>query len=173
MSSSETKFSSELIQSILDKKGQGSTKAYHDDVCEDRLDVGDSGASLVSNLEAKKPYVKVLAPMVRYTKLPFRLLCKEYDCDLMYTPMIVAETFNRSKSARDSEFSTNSLDTPLVAQFAANDPIEMGMAAKKVEDYVKAVDINCGVYPLLVKDLPCVFFVRAVCLCVCLKLSVP
>lgn len=51
--------------------------------------------------------VKVSAPMVRYSKLAFRTLVRKYNCDLCYTPMIVAADFVRSEKARDSEFTTN------------------------------------------------------------------
>ncbi|XP_029142435.1 tRNA-dihydrouridine(20a/20b) synthase [NAD(P)+]-like [Protobothrops mucrosquamatus] len=51
--------------------------------------------------------VKICAPMVRYSKLPFRTLVRKYDCDLCYTPMIVAADFVRSVKARHSEFTTN------------------------------------------------------------------
>uniref|UniRef100_A0A7N4PLI3 Dihydrouridine synthase 4 like n=1 Tax=Sarcophilus harrisii TaxID=9305 RepID=A0A7N4PLI3_SARHA len=51
--------------------------------------------------------VKICAPMVRYSKLAFRTLVRKYNCDLCYTPMIVAADFVRSIKARDSEFTTN------------------------------------------------------------------
>ena len=40
-------------------------------------------------------------------RLSFRTLVRKYDCDLCYTPMIVAADFVRSAKARDSEFTTN------------------------------------------------------------------
>lgn len=81
-------------------------------------------------------FLHILAPMVRYSKyeahfadssfpvfisqfrnhfltfystprLPFRLLCKKYGCDVLYTPMITSEDFVASQEARLSEFSTN------------------------------------------------------------------
>nr|XP_060635566.1 tRNA-dihydrouridine(20a/20b) synthase [NAD(P)+]-like [Anolis sagrei ordinatus] len=51
--------------------------------------------------------VKICAPMVRYSKLSFRTLVRKYNCDLCYTPMIVAADFVRSEKARHSEFITN------------------------------------------------------------------
>eukprot|EP01006_Ploeotia_vitrea_P063253 TRINITY_DN85207_c0_g1_i1.p1 TRINITY_DN85207_c0_g1~~TRINITY_DN85207_c0_g1_i1.p1 ORF type:complete len:405 (-),score=195.90 TRINITY_DN85207_c0_g1_i1:41-1255(-) len=111
-----------------------------------------------------KKVVRIVAPMVRYSKLPFRLLCRENGCDVAFTPMIIAESFNRSQMARDSEFSTTQplaraddaddtaattirkprLDSPLVVQFATNSPVEFGSAARKVVGYAEAVDLNCG-----------------------------
>jgi len=63
-----------------------------------------------------------------------------------YTPMILADAFNRSQSARDNDFTTCDLDGPLVVQFGANDPIEFAKAAEKIisQPNVKGVDLNCG-----------------------------
>jgi hypothetical protein len=54
----------------------------------------------------RPPYLKVVAPMVRYSKLPFRLLANRWGADLCFTPMIVASSFARAQMARDSEFAT-------------------------------------------------------------------
>lgn len=82
--------------------------------------------------------------MVRYSKLPFRILCREWGADACFTPMIIAESFNRSQKARDSEFATNAKDRPLIAQFGSSSAVELAEAAAKVEGYVDAIDINCG-----------------------------
>ena len=39
----------------------------------------------IGNVEIQNPVV--LAPMAGVTDLPFRLLCKEMDCGLLYTEM--------------------------------------------------------------------------------------
>eukprot|EP00761_Pharyngomonas_kirbyi_P003285 gb/GECH01003289.1/.p1 GENE.gb/GECH01003289.1/~~gb/GECH01003289.1/.p1 ORF type:complete len:326 (+),score=71.35 gb/GECH01003289.1/:1-978(+) len=88
--------------------------------------------------------VKIQAPMVRYSKLPFRLTCKKYDCDVMYTHMIMADSFTRSQEARDNEFQTCPQDGPLVVQFAASDGVCLGRASQFVSPYASAIDINCG-----------------------------
>ncbi|KAM4874000.1 tRNA-dihydrouridine(20a/20b) synthase [NAD(P)+]-like isoform 2-T4 [Thomomys bottae] len=88
--------------------------------------------------------IKVCAPMVRYSKLAFRTLVRKYCCDLCYTPMIVAADFVRSIKARDSEFTTNQGDCPLIVQFAANDARLLSDAARIVCPYANGIDINCG-----------------------------
>ncbi|XP_015760550.1 PREDICTED: tRNA-dihydrouridine(20a/20b) synthase [NAD(P)+]-like [Acropora digitifera] len=55
----------------------------------------------------EKKVVRMCAPMVRYSKLPFRTLVRRYGCDLVFTPMIVADCFVKSVKARDMEFTTN------------------------------------------------------------------
>lgn len=81
--------------------------------------------------------------MVRYSKLPFRLLCRKWGADLCFTPMLIADSFNRSERAR-LDFQTHEYDQPLIVQFAANDPIELAAAAFKVRKHALGVDINCG-----------------------------
>ena len=78
----------------------------------------------ILNLFARKKeendFVKICAPMVRYSKLSFRRLVRKYGCDVAFTPMILADTFMASSKARDVEFTTGPSDRPLVVQFAAN-----------------------------------------------------
>ncbi|KAK0397027.1 hypothetical protein QR680_001947 [Steinernema hermaphroditum] len=85
----------------------------------------------------------VAAPMVRYSKLPFRRLVGMYGADVIYTPMIYASNFCASELCRKSEFSTDSVDSPIV-QFAAKDPKIFADAAELVYPYSSGVDINCG-----------------------------
>ncbi|KAL9959864.1 hypothetical protein ACROYT_G033228 [Oculina patagonica] len=92
----------------------------------------------------EKEIVRICAPMVRYSKLPFRTLVRRYGCDLAYTPMIISDSFVKSIKARDMEFTTNSGDRPLVVQFAASNPKEFADAAEIVALFVDGVDLNCG-----------------------------
>ncbi|NXU48637.1 DUS4L synthase, partial [Turnix velox] len=88
--------------------------------------------------------VKICAPMVRYSKLAFRTLVRKYSCDLCYTPMIVAADFVRSAKARDSEFTTNKGDHPLIVQFAAKEAQVLCDAARIVCPFADGIDLNCG-----------------------------
>lgn len=88
--------------------------------------------------------VKICAPMVRYSKLPFRMLVRQYSCDLAFTPMIIANSFVQSLKARDSDFTTCIEDRPLIVQFAANNDLDFGDAAAIVSPYADGVDLNCG-----------------------------
>ncbi|CAG8634619.1 21441_t:CDS:2, partial [Cetraspora pellucida] len=91
-----------------------------------------------------KSYINVCAPMVRYSKLPFRELVRGYNVDLAYTPMILAKEFKNSSFARDFDFSTSPTDNPLIIQFASNNPVELTKAAELVVGYVDGIDLNCG-----------------------------
>ena len=50
--------------------------------------------------------------------------------------MILADSFVQSPKARDSEFSTNNSDRPLIVQFAAKDPDDFVGASVMVAPYV-------------------------------------
>ncbi|KAF7266422.1 dihydrouridine synthase 4 [Rhynchophorus ferrugineus] len=91
-----------------------------------------------------KDLVKICAPMVRYSKLQFRNLVKLYDCDLVFSPMILADSICKSEKARNNEFTTNSADTPLVIQFAANTVHDFVGASYLVAPHCNGVDLNCG-----------------------------
>lgn len=82
--------------------------------------------------------------MVRYSKLSFRSLVRKYNCDVCFTPMIVASDFIQSTKARDSEFTTNQHDRPLIVQFAANNAQTLADAACIVAPFSDGVDLNCG-----------------------------
>ncbi|RMX45909.1 hypothetical protein pdam_00011025, partial [Pocillopora damicornis] len=92
----------------------------------------------------QKKIVRICAPMVRYSKLPFRTLVRRYGCDLAYTPMIVSDSFVKSVKARDMEFTTNAGDRPLIVQFAANNAKDFADAAEIVAPFSDGVDLNCG-----------------------------
>ncbi|XP_065910905.1 tRNA-dihydrouridine(20a/20b) synthase [NAD(P)+]-like isoform X2 [Dysidea avara] len=92
----------------------------------------------------KRKYVKICAPMVRFSKLGFRMLVRKYGCDLACTPMIMADSFVQSKQARDSEFTTNHTDRPLVVQFASNNAKDFADATELVAPFCDAIDLNCG-----------------------------
>ncbi|XP_076758634.1 DNA repair and recombination protein RAD54-like okr isoform X2 [Xylocopa sonorina] len=87
---------------------------------------------------------KVCAPMVRYSKLQFRTLVRRYNCDICFTPMILADSFVQSEKARENEFSTMDMDKPLVVQFAAKNVHDFLNAAEMVAPYCNGVDLNCG-----------------------------
>lgn len=86
----------------------------------------------------------VAAPMVRYSKLPFRMLVRAYSAHVAFTPMIYAKHFIASEQCRLAEFTTCFGDSPTIAQFATNDPEELAMAAIYMSRHCKGVDLNCG-----------------------------
>ncbi|KAI9624746.1 hypothetical protein H4Q26_016664 [Puccinia striiformis f. sp. tritici PST-130] len=110
--------------------------------------------------------VNICAPMVRYSKLPFRQLVSEYETHITFTPMILAQEFCLSSKARDSDFTTNetergtfimeeSRSTPathpskrkirgsLIAQFGGNNPLYMDDDLRNTSRLIKtAIQAN-------------------------------
>lgn len=90
----------------------------------------------------------ICAPMVNQSELAFRLLVKRYNCHLSYTPMLHAEIFGKDPSYRAEAMQRPqpdpAADRPLVAQFCGNDPALLLKAARHVESWADAVDLNLG-----------------------------
>lgn len=82
--------------------------------------------------------------MVRYSRLEFRSLVRKYGAELTFSPMTIANSFCRSESCRQHEFSTNSEDTPMIVQFAANSTTDLLHATEMIQNYADGVDLNCG-----------------------------
>ena len=57
--------------------------------------------------KTRRTYLKICAPMVRYSKVGFRELVLKWGVDLAYSPMIMADVFKNAEIARDCEFTTN------------------------------------------------------------------
>ncbi|PIC40335.1 hypothetical protein B9Z55_011714 [Caenorhabditis nigoni] len=98
----------------------------------------------ISKNEINKRPKFYLAPMVRYSKLAFRQLVRLYDVDVCYTPMIYAKNFIESEKCRNSELSVCAGDSPLIVQFATDDPFVLAEAAEMVYSCSSGVDLNCG-----------------------------
>ncbi|KAI0348206.1 Dus-domain-containing protein [Trametopsis cervina] len=94
----------------------------------------------------------VVAPMVDQSELAWRRLSRKYGAQLVYTPMIHAKMFAQGerKPYRDEAFNISKGeeggpgDRPVIVQFCTNDPEYLLQAAKIVEPYCDAVDINLG-----------------------------
>ena len=95
-------------------------------------------------LESEWP-LKICAPMVRFSKLPFRMLVRKYGCDVTYTSMIMSDSFRASAAKRSHEFITcQDEQGPVITQFAANTVDDFVQASQLVVGYCDGVDLNCG-----------------------------
>ena len=86
-----------------------------------------------------------LAPMAGVTDLPFRLICKELGCGLLYTEMINAKAL--CYDDKNTKKMLNILDEehPVAIQIFGSEPEFMGKAAQILNDYPNEIlDINMG-----------------------------
>lgn len=136
----------ELVKALFEKRTKLKIPPPPAPTKKESTDISNDSDVNVKNDPVTHPpsFLRIVAPMVRYSKLPFRLLCRDWGADVTHTPMILADGFTRSQQARDSEFSTTPQDRPLIVQFASKNPIEFGLATSKVVGYADAVDLNCG-----------------------------
>lgn len=82
--------------------------------------------------------------MVRYSKLPFRELVRQFDTDIVYTPMILAREFVRNGVARSSDFTTNARDRLVIVQVGCNNVEDLLKFVEMIHPYVDGIGLNCG-----------------------------
>ncbi len=106
----------------------------------------------IGNLELENNVF--LAPMAGVTDLPFRILCKEMGCGLVYSEMVSAKGI-----LYDNKNTTELLDIaveerPAAVQLFGSDPEILGAMAKKIEHYpIDLIDVNMGCpAPKIVKN---------------------
>ncbi|KAK6458747.1 dihydrouridine synthase [Scheffersomyces xylosifermentans] len=86
----------------------------------------------------------IAGPMVRYSKLPFRELVRNYNTDIVYTPMILAREFVRNNVARASDFTTNDRDRSVIVQVGCNNVEDLLKFVEMIHPYVDGIGLNCG-----------------------------
>lgn len=86
-----------------------------------------------------------LAPMAGVTDLPFRLICKELGCGLLYTEMINAKALCYDDQNTKKMLNILDEEHPVAVQIFGSEPENMGRAAKILNDYPNEIlDINMG-----------------------------
>ncbi|HHW00325.1 MAG TPA: tRNA dihydrouridine synthase DusB [Clostridiaceae bacterium] len=97
----------------------------------------------IGNVELKNNVF--LAPMAGVTDMPFRILCKEQGCGLVYTEMVSAKGmhYNSEKSFKLTEI--DSEEKPAAIQIFGSDPGIMAEIAQQLNETDAAIiDINMG-----------------------------
>lgn len=86
-----------------------------------------------------------LGPMAGVTDLPFRLLCKEQGCDLMYTEMVSAKAILYNNKNTYELLRTTDSERPVAVQLFGSDPDIMTEIALRLEEQpFDIIDINMG-----------------------------
>lgn len=87
----------------------------------------------------------ILAPMAGICDLPFRLLCKEQGCDILYTEMISAKGMYYNNKNTEPLLMTDEREKPVGVQLFGSEPALMAEQAKRIEDRgFSFIDINMG-----------------------------
>lgn len=95
-----------------------------------------------------------LAPMAGVTDLPFRLLCKEMGCGLVYSEMVSAKGILYNNKNTTELLQVEAAERPTAIQLFGSDPKILGEMGKKIEPYpFDIIDVNMGCpAPKIVKN---------------------
>lgn len=106
----------------------------------------------IGNLELENNVF--LAPMAGVTDLPFRLLCKEMGCGLVYSEMVSAKGILYDNKNTTELLQVAAEERPTAIQLFGSDPKILGDMAKKIEPYpIDLIDVNMGCpAPKIVKN---------------------
>ncbi|MEW9078877.1 tRNA dihydrouridine synthase DusB [Terrisporobacter glycolicus] len=86
-----------------------------------------------------------LSPMAGVTDLPFRLICKEKGCGMLYTEMINAKALCYDDENTKKMLKIEDEEHPIAVQIFGSEPEFMGRAAAIMNDYPNEIlDINMG-----------------------------
>lgn len=97
----------------------------------------------IGNLEIQNPLA--LGPMAGVTDLPFRLLCKEQGCGILYSEMVSAKAILYNNKKTKDLLAIDEDEHPIGIQLFGSDPDIMAEIAGRVS-YVACdfIDINMG-----------------------------
>ena len=106
----------------------------------------------IGNLELENNVF--LAPMAGVTDLPFRILCKEMGCGLVYSEMVSAKGILYDNKNTTELLEIDPKERPVAVQLFGSDPKILGAMAKKIEQYpIDIIDVNMGCpAPKIVKN---------------------
>ncbi|MBO5149921.1 MAG: tRNA-dihydrouridine synthase, partial [Anaerotignum sp.] len=85
----------------------------------------------IGNLELENNVF--LAPMAGVTDLPFRILCKEMGCCLVYSEMVSAKGILYDNKNTTELLEIDPKERPVAVQLFGSDPEILGAMAKKIE----------------------------------------
>ena len=97
----------------------------------------------IGNVTMENPLV--LGPMAGVTDLPFRLLCKEKGCGLLYTEMVSAKALYYKNKNTLPLLATDPKEQPVGVQLFGSEPELIKKKKKTLEDKgYQFIDINMG-----------------------------
>ncbi len=92
---------------------------------------------------------QILAPMAKFTNLPFRLLCRKYGCDIVITEMVSSTALSypaNQKKAQKSLLASTPEEQPVGVQLYGREPEAFRKAIKFCVELGRFsfIDINAG-----------------------------
>lgn len=97
----------------------------------------------IDNIEIKNGIF--LAPMEGITDLPFRIICRRFGADIVYTEFVASEALIRDVEKSKIKIRVIDKERPVAIQIFGSDPYVMSEAAKIVEQAgADIIDINYG-----------------------------
>ncbi|MGL5787716.1 MAG: tRNA dihydrouridine synthase DusB [Bacteroidales bacterium] len=98
----------------------------------------------IRNIDLGK-YPALLAPMEDVTDQSFRLMCKRFGADMVYTEFVSSDALIRSVKKTEQKLTISDEERPVVIQIYGNDTEAMTEAAKIVEQAnPDIIDLNFG-----------------------------
>jgi tRNA-dihydrouridine synthase B len=98
----------------------------------------------IANIEFP-PYPLFLAPMEDVTNPNFRLLCKQYGADMVYTEFISADALIRNVQRTEQKLHICNEERPVAIQLYGREPDAMAEAARIAETaQPEIIDLNFG-----------------------------
>ena len=109
-------------------------------------------ATFAQNIDSMKianidlgPRPVLLAPMEDVTDPAFRLMCKQFGADMVYTEFVSADALIRSVSKTEQKLNISDAERPVAIQIYGRDVDTMVQAAKIVEQaQPDIIDLNFG-----------------------------
>ncbi|HIR89451.1 MAG TPA: tRNA dihydrouridine synthase DusB [Candidatus Fimimorpha faecalis] len=87
----------------------------------------------------------VLGPMAGVTDLPYRVLCKEMGCELLYTEMVSAKAIYYKNKNTKPLLEVDKTEHPIAVQLFGSDPKLIAEMAKQLEEGPYDIfDVNMG-----------------------------
>ena len=87
----------------------------------------------------------ILAPMAGVCDQPFRLLCKEQGCDILYSEMVSAKAIYYKNKNTKPLLAMDEREKPFGLQLFGSDPEIMAEMAKRIESNgYSFIDVNMG-----------------------------
>ena len=98
----------------------------------------------IGNMDLGK-YPVLLAPMEDVTDISFRLMCKEFGADMVYTEFVSSDALIRNVSKTQAKLSIRNEERPVAIQIYGRETAAMADAARICEEACPDVlDINFG-----------------------------